>query len=211
MSSRGLCAECRAELVPQPAVIGRPEFSLVAWRALPYTTTTRNVIVGLKTFGSTHIARSLAPTIEALAELNATAVDADLIVVPPSRPAAYRERGFRPIELVASAAGLRVTEVFRIEANVRDQRALSAAARRENLRNAFSPIPNRIDEIKGARVLLLDDVITTGATMARLRDAVQRAGGHVVGRWALTSVEQHSAARSELAETGLGREDTDAG
>jgi predicted amidophosphoribosyltransferase len=58
----------------------------------------------------------------------------------------------------------------------RQQTSLDAAARRENVRGAF-----QVQEaLEGAAVLLVDDVYTTGATMAEAADALKRSGADEV-------------------------------
>ena len=61
----------------------------------------------------------------------------------------------------------------------RPQTGLDAAGRRRNLRGAF-----RVDaprELRGRRVLVVDDVITTGATFEAALDALREAGAHASG------------------------------
>lgn len=58
----------------------------------------------------------------------------------------------------------------------RRQVGLSAAQRQKNLAGAFRARPDCLDRLKGRGVVLVDDVITTGATMAAATRALQRAG-----------------------------------
>lgn len=65
-----------------------------------------------------------------------------------------------------------------------DQIGMDAAARRRNLRNAFA-----VDaRVAGRCVILLDDVMTTGATLHELARACRRAGASEVWAWALARV-----------------------
>ncbi len=65
-----------------------------------------------------------------------------------------------------------------------DQIGMSAAQRRRNVRNAFT-----VDaQVKGCRVALLDDVMTTGATLGELARACKHAGATEVEAWAVARV-----------------------
>ncbi|MFM6973917.1 MAG: ComF family protein [Agromyces sp.] len=114
----------------------------------------------------------------------------DGVLIPPSRRAAFRTRGFHPMELVANAAGLRIHQHLLVAPHVRDQRGLNATQRIENMRHAFSTRPGHEPQMHGKRFLVLDDLITTGATLAAVRDAVSRAGGTVAECWALSAAER---------------------
>lgn len=57
---------------------------------------------------------------------------------------------------------------------------LSAKARRRNMAGAFAPHPKRTGYVQGKRVLLIDDVLTTGATLSACTRALKRAGARHV-------------------------------
>lgn len=120
-----------------------------------------SAIVGLKYHGRIEIGRALG---ELLSSHLQTMGDVDLVVpVPLSRPR-LRERGFNQVREIARGLGLPVAAralIRSARANEREQVGQGRSARRENLRNAFGP---GTDSVRGARVILLDDVVTTGAT-----------------------------------------------
>ncbi|KQT54005.1 MULTISPECIES: ComF family protein [unclassified Aureimonas] len=62
----------------------------------------------------------------------------------------------------------------------RAQVGLGPAERRLNVRGAFAVPPERVGEINGRRVLLIDDVYTTGATVSSATRALKRAGARDV-------------------------------
>ncbi len=114
------------------------------------------------------------------------AVDALLPV--PLHPGRLRERGFnQALELARPLARgrgvpLRPDLLQRVRATPA-QTTLDGAARRRNLREAFvapGPVP--------VRVLLVDDVMTTGTTLAACADALKRAGAQWVGCWVAARV-----------------------
>lgn len=183
-----LCPHCAAELRPRVRRVSRRvgSASLEALAALPYAGVARAAVIELKQHGSHRIASQLAPAVAALAQADPRTPRAELIVVPPNRPSAWRRRGFTPISLVAGAAGLRTSSPFSVAAGVRDQRELGQAGRAANLRGAFRLRPSWAARLTGKRVILLDDVLTTGATLTELRRACTAAGATVMSTWALS-------------------------
>lgn len=108
-------------------------------------------------------------------------------VVPvPLHPWRLAERGFNPAALlargVAGRFGLRFAPALlqRTTCTAR-QSDLSRAERRHNVRGAFQVARSRVP----ARVVLVDDVVTTGATLDACRKALQAAGVAEVGAVAL--------------------------
>jgi ComF family protein len=93
-----------------------------------------------------------------------------------------RERGYNQARLLAErvAEGWRVPLRARWLVRLRDtpaQSALTAAERRANVRHAFGASP----AVRGAHVVLVDDVLTTGATAAECSRVLRAAGAAAVG------------------------------
>lgn len=107
--------------------------------------------------------------------INSVAFDA--IAVPPRNRKNYRRRGFHPIERLVARSSLGHFQKIQTKSNrsITDQRALAAKERAGNIYRAFSMRPGRGD------LVLVDDVLTTGATLAELRRAAIEAGYRVVG------------------------------
>lgn len=103
-----------------------------------------------------------------------------LVVPVPLHPKRLRQRGFSPASLLARAvarqAGVRCNPVaLRRLRNTQSQTRLDRRARRRNVRGAFEArcaVP--------ARVWLVDDVATTGSTLAECARALHRAGAEQV-------------------------------
>ena len=112
-------------------------------------------------------------------------LDAATLVVPvPLHPARERERGFNQAALlatsVAKGAGLRLDpwSLTRVAHSERHRAGLDARARRESVEGAFAVTRPRL--VRGERVLLIDDVFTTGATASACARALLDAGARAV-------------------------------
>jgi ComF family protein len=116
---------------------------------------------------------------------------ADAVIPVPLHPARQAERGFNQAELLAEPCGKRwrVPMLTRSLVRVRStapQADLDAAARRANVRDAFRVA--RPAEVRGRRVLLVDDVLTTGATVGAAARALRAAGTAAIGVLTLARV-----------------------
>jgi ComF family protein len=101
----------------------------------------------------------------ALAEL---APGGSLVVPVPTTARRLRHRGYNQAELLArhlaAERGLPLVHALERPGGGRSQTTLAPTERRENVRGAFRPSPGAVPSVAGADVLLVDDVLTTGAT-----------------------------------------------
>jgi ComF family protein len=116
---------------------------------------------------------------------------ADGLVPVPLHRARLAERGFNQAELLAGPCGSawRLPVLGRALARTRATRPqtdLDADARRANVRDAFRV--SRPAEVAGRRLLLVDDVLTTGATVGAAARALRAAGAAAVGVLTLARV-----------------------
>ncbi|GAA0711916.1 ComF family protein [Dokdonella soli] len=203
-NGRDLCAGCAADLTrntpccprcalpletPAPLCGGclkrEPPFA-AAWAPFRYGHPLDLLEARFKFHADLAAGRVLA---ELMAEraIDAAPKRADLIIPVPLHPARLRERGYnQALELarpLAKALGipLRHDVLLRNKATP-PQTGLDAKARRRNVRGAFIVAPGA--EFP-ARVVLFDDVMTTGATLREGALALRRAGAAHVEVWAL--------------------------
>jgi ComF family protein len=112
-------------------------------------------------------------------------------------------RGFNQSELLAQAiarrCGAPVVNALTRRRATSAQAGLTHAARRQNVAHAFQARPSR--RIEGKRVLLIDDVMTTGATAAACARALRRAGAQSVTLLALARVDRRWAPSPIREET----------
>lgn len=111
--------------------------------------------------------RELATTMgDAVAKL---VPEGPMVVVPvPTTAERLVTRGYNQAGLlavrVAEARGLPFVPALARTGSRGSQTSLTPSERRENVRDAFAPAPGHEGAVSGARVLLVDDVLTTGAT-----------------------------------------------
>ncbi len=114
---------------------------------------------------------------------------ADAILPIPLHISGLKSRGFNQArvisDIVSMATGLPVAgNVVEKVVKTRNQAKLSAPQRQHNLAGAFVATES---EWTGKRVIVIDDVITTGATIAEVGKTAEEAGVEVVGAVALSS------------------------
>ena len=148
-----------------------------------YAGARRQAIVAVKERGRTDLIAPLAvPLAGALHRLLCwRMLDLPLTLIPaPTRRSAARRRGGDPIERIAAAAvarhpGMTVAAALRMRALTRDSVGLGSGARERNISGGVLLRRGR-PQLGGGDVLLVDDVVTTGATLAE-SVRVLRSGG----------------------------------
>ena len=190
------CAACARELMPTidaPRVITpRIDPQVPVFALGRYAGARRRAIVAMKDRGRTDLvaplARSLALGLHRL--LLWGLLDAPLtIVTAPTRGWSARQRGGDPVARIATLAtaghpGVDVVRALRMKAWARDSAGLSSAERERNIagRGVLSRRPPT-----GTELLLVDDIVTTGATARESVRVLQAAGARVSAVLALAA------------------------
>lgn len=126
------------------------------------------------------------------------AVPADLVVPVPLHRRRLADRGYNQSALVANQIGrcLGVPSLPRALTRSRDTPAQASMSRAERLANLDGAITERVpNTLRGHRTVLVDDVVTTGATARECVRAITEAGGHVSLVLALTRADSHNPGR----------------
>ena len=110
-------------------------------------------------------------------------LESDFLIPVPLHKSRHRERGFNQSEIVAEEVskitGLSVLKnALKRKKNTKDQTNLSPQQREENVRGAF--VVTQPDMINGKNIILVDDVITTGATLSECARMLKQAGAEKI-------------------------------
>jgi len=169
----------------------------VARSAWIYDGAPRDAIHRFKYGGKTALAARLAPAMADLLLHDETLREHgtfDYLVPVPLHARRQRKRGYNQSELLANALARQIEiparHLLERTRATRPQVGLNAKARGENVRGAFSLYPRFAGDVRGSRVLLVDDVFTTGSTLRECAAVLQRAGAQSV--CALTLARQIS-------------------
>ena len=198
-SAASICPECLAALGPprlvppqpvHPHGLPRRVYCLAGWEG-----SARELVLAHKERARTGLARPLG---RALAPAVARLAAGPIVLVPvPSRPAVRRSRGHDPVARTAraTAAALRADgtpalaiPLLRHARTVRDQAGLTASQRARNLAGALVARPGAAAALPAAALILIDDVLTTGATLTEAARALRSVGLEVAGAAVLAAV-----------------------
>lgn len=183
--SRAPCVPCARELAESAAMtrrsLGPPDDPLEVVTGASYAGVVRRLVLALKEEGRTAAVRPLAGLLRPALRGVLGGSPAPL-VAPPGSYASYVRRGIDPVALLVASAGGRLENVLRRTRTVHDQVGLGRVDRHGNLDGAFRA---RRSLARVPPVVLVDDVVTSGATLLELRRAVRLAGGTVRGAVAL--------------------------
>ena len=139
----------------------------------------RDLVLGFKLSDRTYTAPALAGWM-ARAGVDLIA-GCDFAVPVPLRRWRLLARRYNQAALLAQLIGRKTGIVVQPDllervCSTKDQTRLNAAARMANVRGAFRVRPRLAGRVAGARVLLIDDVLTTGATASASARALRKAG-----------------------------------
>lgn len=134
----------------------------------------------------------------------------DVVLAMPMHWRKQWERGFNQAELlalpVARRYGLKLSSNLRRARYTKAQAGLNEQERQKNLRNSF--LVRRPAELRGKRVLLIDDVLTTGATLRAAAAALKASGAARVTALTLARVDHRAlysgGDRQRLKASGSG-------
>jgi ComF family protein len=178
LDEAGLCTFCRGNLVNFDS----------AYSFGSYEDVLRKLIHQLKYGKVETLAQPLAKLL-----CRALPVDEnfDVVIAMPMHWRKRLERGFNQAELlarpVAKRYGLKLSSNLRRIRYTRAQAGLSEAERRTNLKGSFLVV--RPEQLAEKRILLIDDVFTTGATLRTAAEVLKAAGAGRVSALTLARVD----------------------
>ncbi|GAB2500134.1 DNA utilization protein GntX [Corynebacterium atrinae] len=180
-----LCPECRTRLRQVPRRIVPPVNPHVpVWSLGPYAGPHRGVVLAMKERNNRAVRDLLGPVLAAALthlQVRGELIDAPVLVPAPTRPRSARLRGGDHVTGVCRASGMPVVVALSHSAGVQDQVGLDAQQRRRNLAGSLV-----LRQVPVGPVLLVDDVVTTGSTLAASAETLLAAGCQVAGALVLS-------------------------
>lgn len=179
MGEDAICADCAR--------------GLRAWdrarAVLRYDKNSRRLVLGLKHADQTHVAGAFGRWMQRVG--SEVLVGADLLVPVPLHWVRLFQRRYNQAALLANAIRAAGGPPVAADCLVRRRRTpsqghLGPLARERNVRNAFSV--RRLSEVAGKRLVIVDDVMTTGSTVNECARVLKRAGAASVGVLTLARV-----------------------
>jgi predicted amidophosphoribosyltransferase len=209
-SAHGLCAGCLRAFgdpfahAPTPPPTGIPPL----WVAGRYEGPVRAAILAYKERGRRDLARLLGDALaRALRRVIGVLASGRLLLVPvPSHPGAARARGGDHVRrlavraaarLRAGAVDVEVAPILRLAVRRRDAAGLTAAERADTLNGAFAATA-RIPDQSDRAVVVVDDLVTTGSTMAEAARALRAVSLPVVAGAAVAATPRQRPPRGQV-------------
>lgn len=205
---RPVCPDCVAELPqearpvwPDPVPVGLVQ----PWACAAYEGVPRALVLGLK---ERQLLGLVGPVAQMLARaVQGAALSGPVALVPvPSRPATVRARGHDPTWAITARAARRLSvggvdvvahRLLQLRPGVVDQAGLNAAERAANLTGSMCCGTARLRRLARlrdrVRVVVCDDVLTTGATAREAQRALESVGLEVAGIAVVAATERRSA------------------
>ena len=185
-----LCAGISASGLPCGHCQRKPPPQTLLHAAFAYRPPLSNLLYAYKFLGRNDLYAALAELM--LAEPPVWPTPPDLVVAVPLSVQRLHKRGFNQSLLLAEAIAkhldLPLLPPFAVTRSHRPaQSTLPRNERTKNVRGIFQVAPAA--DVKNRHVLLIDDVVTSGATISELARTLQRAGAAAVYGWVLARAE----------------------
>ena len=145
---------------------------------MSYNERAKTLLRSYKELGESELAKTMAQTMVNL--LGCFEQQPTILVPMPSNRGSISERGFNPAELIARELSLRIpglrwSNILLRTRETKDQSKLSPAERRQNQQGSM------IAKVGTGRLLLVDDVVTTGSSLLTAKETLESAGYSVTG------------------------------
>ena len=190
---RDLCDHCRVHAPECPILRAKYPF-IHQWTSLwYYEDLARKSLLYYKFYGNRHCAVSYARLLGAKLERN-DRLDVDMVTWIPVSKQRRRRRGFDQVQLLAEKMAAEVNlpavaTLKKIRHNRQQSTIVGQAQRRANVLGVYSVIDPAT--VAGKRILLLDDIVTTGATAGECARVLLTAGAKEVHLAVVAAARHH--------------------
>lgn len=210
-----LCIPCERRIrrltkTPFRAESGAPALMDVGGRVLlpvvaagVYREELAQALLSFKNHGQHHLAKSLGRALAGAVRAATDTADGVCLVPVPTSTAAYLNRGFSPVHLLLANVARQVPEVCVVDGLRKNgaaglqlsggQKGLDRGARAKRVRGSMQVRWRGRPRTAGRRCIIVDDVLTTGATLAEAARALNAAGAHVTGAVVLAATRPPDA------------------
>lgn len=154
-----ICKECEESLKPYEInLVQKDKFFIYKYQDI-----IRNLLLNYKFNDASYLANSFAYLIKNNKKIYSILKSYDIIIPVPLHKKRMNERGYNQTELIAKKLGIPVETNCLIKAkNIKPQSTKTAKERQIDIKSVFA-IQN-VEKIKNKKLLLLDDIYTTGST-----------------------------------------------
>lgn len=177
-----LCRACRVDAPEYRGGKSTPQFLDSFTAVWYYEGNVRKSLLRYKFGGARHYAKSYGRLL-AMKAAQRHPEGFEVVTWVPVSPLRNLRRGYDQVQLLGKALGRELdVKPVRLIRKIRHNPAQSgireSARRRENVRGVYRVLPGR--EVQGKRILLLDDILTTGATAGEAARVLKEAGAKEV-------------------------------
>lgn len=179
-------------------------------------------LLSFKSHGQHQLKSVLAKGLGGAVAAAADGMDGVCLVPVPSSAGAFVKRGFSPVHLLLGSlghgsvlAGTPVLDVLRksrcpaLDHLPGGQKGLGRGARAKRVRGSMRVPGRKLRSVSGRRCVIVDDVLTTGATLSEAARALHLAGAYVAGAVVLAATRPPDSGNSSTASPGAGRKPHD--
>ncbi len=193
IEERGICSPCHAQLsesrfdFQESCLETHLEFIGDLWALFPYQSPLQEILAGIKFSKKRWLLNIFRNDLETFGKLLVSENHYDMMVPIPLDPKRLLERQFNQAELLAAclarALEIPVRKVLRKKYSTPTQSRLNQKEREVNLYQVFKV--SNVRNLKGKKILLVDDILTTGATVREAARALKAHGAKRVDVFAL--------------------------
>ncbi len=191
-----VCDHCQKSilLTGSPPHKAKGAFYKCVYSALWYDGNVRKCLHRYKFSGKSNYARPLAQILQYILPQDQTF---DLITFVPTNPKNTKQRGFHHTGLLArelsNLTGIPCIELLHKTRNTRPMHGLHPAQRRANILGSIA-VSVPMEQIIGKRVLVVDDLITTGSTLSECARVLTEQGA--AGVWGITLAQRKKISKN---------------